>query len=77
MILLCNRSFGEEEEGFDPSLFEVFGTQEDLTVGDFLTVVPDRNSGGLADAFCEHCREDSIGLPCACLRAPIGYEEAA
>jgi hypothetical protein len=64
-------------DGFEPSLFTTYGTQEDLTVGDFLTIVGDKNSGALADSFCEQSRRDSIALPHACLKAPLGFEEAA
>ncbi|MHA1936176.1 MAG: M28 family peptidase, partial [Candidatus Thorarchaeota archaeon] len=61
----------------DPSLFTTFGTQDDLTVGDFLTIISDKNSGALADSFCEQSRRESIALPFACLKAPLGFEEAA
>jgi hypothetical protein len=64
-------------DGFEPSLFTTYGTQEDLTVGDFLTIVGDKNSGALADSFCKQSQHESIALPYACLKAPLGFEEAA
>jgi hypothetical protein len=64
-------------DGFEPSLFTTYSTQEDLTVGDFLTIVGDKNSSALADSFCEQSRRDSIALPHACLKAPLGFEETA
>ncbi len=64
-------------EQIDPRMFEIFGTQEDLTVGDFLAVIADGNSKSLAASFCEQCQDDSIALPYACLKADFGYEQAA
>ncbi|MDF1540836.1 MAG: M28 family peptidase [Candidatus Thorarchaeota archaeon] len=64
-------------EQLDTRLFESFGTQEDLTVGDFLAVIADGNSKSLATSFCEMCQDDSITLPYACLKADFGYEQAA
>ncbi len=61
----------------DPMMFEIHGTQDDLTVGDFLTIVGDVNSKGLADTFCEQSRHESIDLPYACLKADLTYEQAA
>ncbi len=61
----------------DPRLFESVGTQEDLTVGDFLTVIADGNSKSLASSFCEQCQDGSIALPYACLKADFSYEQAA
>jgi len=61
----------------DTRMFESFGTQEDLTVGDFLTVIADGNSKSLATSFCEQCQDDSIALPYACLKADFGYDQAA
>jgi len=61
----------------DPRMFEIFETQDDLTVGDFLAVIGDGNSKSLASSFCEQCQNDSIALPYACLKADISYEQAA
>ena len=64
-------------EQIDTRMFEIFETQEDLTVGDFLAVVADGNSKSLAASFCEQCQDGSIALPYACLKADFGYEQAA
>ncbi|MHA1481081.1 MAG: M28 family peptidase, partial [Candidatus Thorarchaeota archaeon] len=61
----------------DPRMFEIFETQKDLTVGDFLSVIADGNSKSLASSFCEQCKDDSITLPFACLKADFGFKEAA
>ena len=61
----------------DPRMFEISGTQEDLTVGDFLAVIADGNSKSLAESFCEQCQDGSIALPYACLKADFGFEQAA
>jgi hypothetical protein len=64
-------------EQIQADMFEIFETQDDLTVGDFLTIVGDANSASLADVFCEQSRQKSISLPYACLKAPLTYEQAA
>jgi len=64
-------------EQIPPQLFEIFGTQEDLTVGDFIAIIADANSKSLATSFCDQCQDDSITLPYACLKADFGYEQAA
>ncbi|MDF1541107.1 MAG: M28 family peptidase [Candidatus Thorarchaeota archaeon] len=64
-------------EQIDPGMFETYGTQENLTVGDFLAIIGDVNSKSLADSFCKHSRQESITLPYAFLKADITYEQAA
>jgi len=60
-------------EQIDTRMFEISGTQEDLTVGDFLAVIADGNSKSLATSFCEQCQDGSIALPYACLRISLLY----
>ena len=64
-------------EQIPPKMFEIFDTQEDLTVGDFIAIIADVNSKSLATSFCEQCQDDSISLPYACLKADFGFEQAA
>jgi len=64
-------------EQVPPQMFESFGTQEDLTIGDFITIIADANSKSLATSFCEQCQDDSVSLPYACLKADFGFEQAA
>ncbi len=64
-------------KGLDPDMFKIYRTQEDLTVGDFLSIVGDKNSGPLAESFCEQCQTESINLPYACLQEDFNYEQAA
>lgn len=64
-------------EQIPPQMFEIFGTKEDLTVGDFLAIIADANSKSLATSFCELCQDDSITLSYACLKADFGFEQAA
>ena len=64
-------------EGLDPDMMKIFNTDSELTTGDFLTIVGDRNSGALADSFCEQCEVDTINLPYACLQEDFDYEQAA
>jgi hypothetical protein len=61
----------------DPGMFQVFGTDKNLTTGDFLAIVGDGNSAQLAEAFCRQCERDDIKLPYACLQADFSYEQAA
>ncbi|MHA1577340.1 MAG: M28 family peptidase, partial [Candidatus Thorarchaeota archaeon] len=64
-------------EQIPPQMFEIFDTQEDLTVGDFIAIIADGNSKNLATSFCEQCQDDSVSLPYACLKADFGFEQAA
>lgn len=64
-------------EQIPPQMFEIFDTQDDLTVGDFIAIIADGNSKNLATSFCEQCQDDSVSLPYACLKADFGFEQAA
>ncbi|MHA1862529.1 MAG: M28 family peptidase [Candidatus Thorarchaeota archaeon] len=64
-------------EQIPPQMFEIFRTQDDLTVGDFIAIIADGNSKSLATSFCDQCQDDSITLPYACLKADFGFEQAA
>ncbi len=64
-------------EQIPPQMFEIFGTQEDLTIGDFIAIIADGNSKSLATSFCEQCQDDSVSLPYACLKADFCFEQAA
>ncbi len=63
--------------GLDPDMFKLFKTNPELTVGDFLAIIGDGNSGPLADAFRSQCERDGIELPYACLQEDFTYEQAA
>jgi Zn-dependent M28 family amino/carboxypeptidase len=64
-------------EGLDSDMFEIFMTDPSLTVGDFLTIIGDCNSGPLAEAFRFQCEHDDIKLPYACLQEDFTFEQAA
>jgi hypothetical protein len=64
-------------DGMGPEMFKIFNTDPSLTVGDFLTVVGDVNSGPIAEAFCKQCELDFVDLPYACLQGDFTYEQAA
>jgi hypothetical protein len=64
-------------EEMDPDMFRIYGTKEDLTVGDFLAIIGDRNSSDLAASFCRQCERDTIRVPYACLQEDFSYEQAA
>jgi len=64
-------------EQIPPQMFEIFGTQKDLNIGDFIAIIADANSKSLATSFCEQCQDDSVSLPYACLKADFGFEQAA
>ncbi len=63
--------------GITPELFKIYRTDETLTIGNFLAVIGDQNSGALADSFCTQCQLDAIQLPYACLQGAFSYEQAA
>ena len=60
--------------GINPELFEKFNTDEKLTIGDFISVVSDDNSSGLAKTFFDSCKIDSIDLPAVNLTVPFDYD---
>jgi hypothetical protein len=63
-------------EGLGPDMLKMFNTNPNLTVGDFLIIVGDYNSGPLADAFLEQCELENVNLPYACLQEDFTYEQA-
>ncbi|MFW9843300.1 MAG: M28 family peptidase, partial [Candidatus Thorarchaeota archaeon] len=64
-------------ERIEPDMFKIFNTDSELTVGDFLTIVGDCNSGFIAEAFCNQCETEYVSLPYACLQEDFSYEQAA
>ncbi len=72
-----NKNSQKFPEQIPPQMFEIFGTQEDLTIGDFIAIIADGNSKSLATTFCKQCQDDSVSLPYACLKADFGFEKAA
>jgi hypothetical protein len=64
-------------DGLDPDMFKIYGTEPDLTTGDFLAIIGDHNSEVLAKTFCEQCQRESVQLPYACLQEDFSYEQAA
>ncbi|MFW9850932.1 MAG: M28 family peptidase, partial [Candidatus Thorarchaeota archaeon] len=63
-------------EGLDANAFKIYNTEADLTIGDFLTIVADCNSGPLGEFLCTKCELDSIELPYAYLQGNFNYEQA-
>jgi len=63
-------------KGIDPKMFQTHNVK-DITVGDFLVVIGDANSGKLVQSFCTQSKLDSVDLPYACLQVPFGYEAIA
>ncbi|TFF68170.1 M28 family peptidase [Candidatus Thorarchaeota archaeon] len=59
--------------GIRPEMFQLYNTSEDASIGDFLTIVGDRNSEQLAQDFARSCRSPLIELPHAMLTVPMGY----
>ncbi|MFX0170110.1 MAG: M28 family peptidase [Candidatus Hodarchaeota archaeon] len=84
--VLCNDTIGyttKDEhsqrvpKGISPSLFNIHGTNDALSVGDFLIIIGDQNSAELAESFCTNARRETINLPYACLQGAFSYEQAA
>ena len=63
-------------KGIDPNVFQTYNVK-DATVGNFLAVIGDVNSGKLIQSFCGQCKLDLVGLPFACLQVPLQYEAIA
>lgn len=63
--------------GINPEMIKSYGTQKELSVGDFLFVLGDRNSASLTRKFLTQCELDSIRLPYACIQGNFGFEQIA
>ena len=63
-------------EGMYPEMFQTYNVK-DPTIGNFLAIIGDANSGKLLQSFCTQCKLDSVNLPHACLQVPLRYEEIA
>jgi hypothetical protein len=59
-------------KGIDPNMFQMYNVK-DATVGNFLAVVGDVNSGRLLQSFCTQCKLGSVGLPFVSVQVPLGY----
>jgi hypothetical protein len=62
--------------GLNPQMLQTHAAT-DVTVGNFLAVISDANSGRLAQSFCDQSKLDSIDLPYACLQLPFRHEDIA
>jgi hypothetical protein len=64
------------DESIPPNLFKTHETQ-DLTIGDYIWILGDRNSAELANSFCSNAQRRNINLPYACLQGDFTYEQVA
>jgi hypothetical protein len=48
---------------------------DDPTVGDFISVVSDKNSSSLGNSFLKSCEESDIDLPCVLISVPLNFEQ--
>ncbi len=64
-------------KGIPANLFRIHGTDESLTIGDFLAIVGDQNSATLAESFCLQSRRESVNLPYTCLQGEFSYDQIA
>lgn len=62
-------------QGLQVEMFQKYNTSDDFSVGDFIAIIADKNSGELAQYFATACRKDGINLPYGLLQVPMGYEE--
>jgi hypothetical protein len=63
-------------DGMTPEMFQTHRVS-DISTGNFLAIIGDANSDGLAKLLCTKCRLDSIGLPYACLLVPLRFDDIA
>jgi hypothetical protein len=75
-IAFCSNKPNSQQfpQGINPELFEKFNTDENLTTGDFISIVSDENSSELAKSFFNSCKIDSINLPAVNVTVPFDYE---
>jgi hypothetical protein len=60
--------------GINPEMFQAEKVAN-ATIGDFLAVFGEANSGKLVQSFKTQSGIDSVNLPCACLQVPLVYEQ--
>ena len=63
-------------KGLDPKMFQTYHVN-DPTVGNFIVILGNANSGKLIQSFCAQSKLDSVDLPYACLQVPFDYEVIA
>jgi len=63
-------------KGIDPKMLQIHNVK-DITIGDFLAVIGDLNSGKLVQSFCTQSKLGSVDLPYICLQIPFGFEAIA
>ncbi|MBD3408304.1 MAG: M28 family peptidase [Candidatus Lokiarchaeota archaeon] len=62
-------------QGLGTEMFQKYNTSENLSIGDFIAILADKNSGDLAQSFADACEDDSVNLPYGLLQVPMGYDE--
>ncbi|MFW9905635.1 MAG: M28 family peptidase [Candidatus Thorarchaeota archaeon] len=62
-------------KGISLSLFKTHSTDHHKMIGNYITVIGDKNSQVLTNAFFNASQHDLINLPCACLDLPLDYEQ--
>ncbi len=75
-IAYCSKKPNSQQfpPGINPELFEKFNTDENLTTGDFISIVSDGQSSELATSYFNSCKIDSINLPVVNLTVPFDFE---
>ena len=59
--------------GFSPDMFNKH-LVEDPTIGNYLPIIGDANSGQLLELFTSSCKRDDVNLPHGSLQIPFGYD---
>jgi hypothetical protein len=62
-------------KGVSLNMFKTHGTDHNQMIGNYITIIGDKNSQALTNAFFTSSQHDLINLPCACLEVPLNYEE--
>ncbi len=57
--------------------FPNYKINQKQSVGDFLTIIGDKNSGRIADIFCEQCRLDYIDLGYVRIQPSLSFDQMA
>jgi len=63
-------------KGIDPKVLPTHNVK-DTTIGNFLAVIGDANSGNMVQSFCTQSKLGPVDLPYGCLQAPFGFEAIA
>ncbi len=60
-----------------PRMFPSYKVKARKRIGDFISVISDKNSKELGKLFCKKCKQEEIKLPYLWVKLPLKFEKIA